>query len=261
MQAINTDVVLSAVITTILMVFILLVVQRKLRLSGKIFFLTLVAALPLSYIINQIKIPILNNLFTSKVTSNSLTLVDGLLWVFIVGFTEELIKFILFILIIQTLNHYSLKNYKNTVVVAYCTGIGFGIGEIWYLVSLLLYYSVPDANLIAWLGGFGFERFFVTFGHAAMFMVIIYGYRKNDVWTGIYLLAAMIIHALYDLPIILASIKIISSLELALIIFIEIIASFIISFILLYLLIEYSENDSRKGQKEALLQRARKSFE
>ena len=52
---------------------------------------------------------------------------------------------------------------KKILITGGATGIGFGIGEIWYLASTLLYYFVAGANLIAWLQGFGLERFFVTF--------------------------------------------------------------------------------------------------
>ena len=260
MQTLNTDVIVASIITTLLIIIILLVVQRKLDLNWKIFYLTLVAGLPLSYFINQIKIPILNFLFATKVTNNSLNLIDAMLWVFIVGFTEELIKFILFILIIQVLKYYTLKNYRNTVVVAYCTGIGFGIGEIWYLASTLLYYSAPGATLISWLSGFGLERFFVTFGHAMMFMVIIYGYRRNTFLTGVFLFGAMLLHAFYDFPISLTTIGVISTIEMSLIVFLEIIVGFVISFILLNLLLRYPEDNKRIEQKKDLLRRAKESM-
>ena len=264
MQVINTDVILSAAITTLVIIIILIIIQVKMKLDWKIFYASILCGLPLSYLINQIKIPILEYVFKSQIAQKSLSLLDGIVWVLIVGVTEETIKFIVFIAFIIVLKHYNIKSDQKTTITAYGVGIGFGIGEIWYLASLLLFYQTPiieGSSLVAWLGGFGFERFFVTFAHAAIFMLVLYGYRKNTLTTIFFLVVAIIAHALYDFPIILTAIGIITSFELSLIIILELILGFIVSFFLLDNFLRLHPEKDRDIKKERLLQRARDSLE
>ena len=263
MQTLNTDVVLSAAITTVVIIVILIIIQVKFNLNAKIFYGTTICGLPLSYIINQIKIPILEYFFKTQIAQGKLDLIDGILWVLVVGFTEELIKFLLFLLLIFVLFHYKMNDQRNSTTTAYSVGIGFGIGEIWYLASLLLNYQSPNiagSNLVAWFGGFGFERFFVTFAHASIFMIILFGYRKNYFQTVLFLILAMFVHALYDFPIILNAIGLISSLELSLIIILELIAGFVVSFFFLDNFLRLQPDKDRFLKKEQLLQRARDSI-
>ena len=257
---INTDVLIAALITTVLLVLILIVIQKKMNFPGKLFYISIICALPLSYLINQIKIPILVDLFQSKVLDKTLTLTDGILWVLIVGFTEELIKFIVFLSILHFIK---LNKQKNATIVAYCVGIGFGIGEIWWLTSEFIFLNSPSLiglGWTAWLSGFGFERFFVTFGHAAIFMVVLFGYRKNSLSTLLYLGVAMVLHALYDFPIILSTIGIITSIEMALIVFLELIYGFIVSFYLLDYFARIPVDEGREIKKQELLKRAHDSL-
>jgi uncharacterized membrane protein YhfC len=230
------------------------------HLKGSLFYLTIISGLPLSYLINQIKLPISVLIFES----HALDLSYGILWVLIVGLTEESIKFVLFILIIVILTIFKIQSYRNSVIVAFCVGIGFGIGEIWYLSSLLIFSNstaIVGIGWLAWLGGFGFERFFVTFGHAAMFIIIIAGFRKNNIQTFVYLVLAILLHALYDLPIILNAVGLITSLELTLIIVLELIFGFIASFFLLDYFLRYQNKSERNIKKFELLKRAQKKSE
>ena len=256
MVEINTDILIAATITTVFILIILFFIQRRMKFPGKLFYFSIICALPLSYIINQIKIPILTNLFQSKVIAKTLTLSDGILWVLIVGFTEELIKFIVFLMILYFIT--SDKQKKSTIV-AYCVGIGFGIGEIWWLVSEFIFLDSPSLiglGWTAWLSGFGFERFFVTFGHAAIFMVVLFGYRRNSASTLVYLVIAMILHALYDFPIILNAIGLITSLEMTLVVFLELICGFIASFYLLDYFTRMQQDNDRDTKKQELFKRA-----
>lgn len=260
MVVLNTDVLIAATITTVIIALIMVVIQRKMNFPATLFYVSIVCGLPLSYIINQIKIPILTNLFQAKVLDKTLTLSDGVLWVLIVGFTEELIKFVVFMLILYFIK---TEKQKQSTLVAYCVGIGFGIGEIWWLASLFIFLNSPSLiglGWTTWLSGFGFERFFVTFGHAAIFMVVLFGYRKNSGSTALYLAGAMILHALYDFPIILNTLGLITSLEMVLIIFLELICGFIASFYLLDYFVRSPIDPEREIKKQELLQRAQDSF-
>jgi len=241
--------------TTILILLILIVIQKKLTLNGKVFYITLITALPLSYLINQIKLPISQWLFAN----HALDLSYGIIWVLIVGITEESIKFLLFLSLFAYLKHVNKNSFRNEVIITYCVGIGFGIGEIWYLLSLLIFSVSPIIQGNGWLvylGGFGFERFFVTFGHAALFMIILFGWKKNKEQLLFYLIIAMLFHALYDFPIILNAVGLISSLELVLTIVLEIIFGFLVSFYLLDYFLRYKDTSERSIQKSELLKRA-----
>ncbi len=255
---IDTNVLVAALLTSGLILLIMIAIQRKLNVSSYLFYGTIILALPLSYIINTfVKIPLLNSSGLQTNASNgTLTFFEAIIWALFVGFTEEGIKFILFIVIL-----FFIKNQreKNSTFIAYCVGIGFGIGELWYLGWPFIFpntYELFGVGLLSWLSGFGFERFFTTFTHAAMFMVVLYGYRRNAQSSFLALLLAMIIHALVDFPILLAVIGIISPLVLSITIFLELVCGFVASFYLLDYFSRTVVDKERPTKKAELLRRA-----
>lgn len=261
MLLIDTNVLLAAIITTGLIGLTMVIIQRKMNFEPVLFYVSILCALPLSFLINTfVKIPVLYIIgFQAKASNGSLTFLDTIIWALWVGFTEEGIKFVLFLLILTIIE--SRKEERSTII-AYCVGIGFGIGELWYLG---LPYIFPSSNelfgvgLIGWLSGFGFERFFTTFTHATMFMVILYGYRKNRISTYLALGLAMAIHGLVDFPILLNLIGVISTVTMSITVFLELICGFIASFYLLDYFARIPIDEERDIKKLELLQRAQDS--
>lgn len=259
---IDTNVLLTAILTTGLIGIIMIIIQRKMHFEPLLFYVSILCALPLSFVINTfVKIPILYmSGFEAKASNGTLTLVDAILWALWVGFTEEGIKFVLFLLILTIIE--SRKEEKSTII-AYCVGIGFGIGELWYLGWS---YIFPTTNalfgvsLLSWLSGFGFERFFTTFTHAALFMVMLYGYRKNRITMFLALGVAMVLHALVDFPILLKVIGVIGPFALSLTVFLELICGLLASFYLLDYFARTPVNNQREVKKQELLQRAHDSL-
>lgn len=261
MLLIDTNVLSTALIVTGLIILIMIILQRRYHFPPILFYVVILCALPLSFGINTfVKIPLLNFLgFQAKATNNTLTFLDSIIWVLIVGFTEEGIKFLLFILILYFIKS---QKEKQSTIIAYCVGIGFGIGELWYLGWP---YIFPSSNalfgvgILSWLSGFGLERFLTTFTHATMFILILYGYRKNTLTLILTLGLAMVIHALVDLPILLSAIGMISPLELSMIVYLELICTFVASFYLLDYFSRTPLDNDRENKKQQLLKRAHDS--
>lgn len=258
MLLIDTNVLLAALLTTGLISLIMISIQRKLRISPILFYTTIICALPLSYLINTfVKIPVLNSSgFQAKASDGTLTLLEAIVWALFVGFTEEGIKCILFTSILYFIK---TQKEKSSTIIAYCVGIGFGLGELWYLGWPYIFpktNALLGAGLLSWISGFGFERFFTTFTHAAIFMVILYGYRRNKRSLFLFLGLAMIIHALIDFPILLTVIGIISPLVLSITLFLELICGFIASFYLLDYFSRTAMVKDRSLKKVELLRRA-----
>jgi hypothetical protein len=107
--------------------------------------------------------------------------------------TEELAK--IWPIIIPAF--YRRINARNAVCVAMALGLGFGIGEIWFLAERLS--RVPDIARLPWyqLGGFISERFMVCVMHGVFTAVAIKNLRHRF-WLG--LLGAMALHFLGNLP-------------------------------------------------------------
>lgn len=93
---------------------------------------------------------------------------------------------------------------ENVVPLALAIGLGFGVGEIWFLAEQIA--RVPQyAGLPFWMfGGFFVERIYVTFLHGGFVLFVV-----NRLATGRPLLpgalAGMALHYLVNLPIFLAS--------------------------------------------------------
>jgi RsiW-degrading membrane proteinase PrsW (M82 family) len=92
---------------------------------------------------------------------------------------------------------------KNPVSVALAAGLGFGIGEIWFLARALA--TAPDyPDLPFWMfGGFMLERLTVCFLHGAFLTLPFTALaRGRSFWLGG--LAGMLLHFLLNFPIYLA---------------------------------------------------------
>lgn len=91
-------------------------------------------------------------------------------------------------------------NIDNRLAVGIAAGLGFGIGEIWYLAGQIAH--VPSLSGYQWYqyGGFFYERLFACLFHATFTALAIRGFpsRKTQ-----YLLSAVMLHALANLPILL----------------------------------------------------------
>ena len=93
----------------------------------------------------------------------------------------------------------------NAVAIALATGLGFGIGEIWFLAERLMRVPQMAALPFYMFGGFLGERFMVAFAHGAFvafaFMWLAEG---RSFWLGA--LVGMALHFALNFPIFLLSI-------------------------------------------------------
>lgn len=94
---------------------------------------------------------------------------------------------------------------RTAVPIALAAGLGFGLGEVWFLASLLG--GVPDyAALPFWMfGGFIVERVLVAFLHGA-FLVLLFRAIALRHGTLAGVLAGLALHYVLNLPIFLASV-------------------------------------------------------
>jgi len=92
---------------------------------------------------------------------------------------------------------------RNAVRVAMALGLGFGLGEIWFLAERISH--VPDLAKLPWymLGGFISERFMVCFMHGVFTAAAVRRLRRGLV-VGV--LGAMGLHYVANLPIYLANV-------------------------------------------------------
>ncbi|MGC9445018.1 MAG: hypothetical protein ACP5E9_08875 [Candidatus Methanospirareceae archaeon] len=111
--------------------------------------------------------------------------------------TEELAKLSLLALLLVA-NRITKDNYHRF---AFTAGLGFGIGEIWFLEELFA--LTPEIASVPWylLGGFITERFVVCFLHGAFVLVAVH-YLVVGQYRGI--LYAMGLHFAVNFPIYLA---------------------------------------------------------
>lgn len=111
--------------------------------------------------------------------------------------TEEPIKLWIF-LIPKYINN---LNDKNIVRMAMAIGLGFGIGEMWFIAANLA--KSPQVASLPWflLGGYISERFMVCLMHGAFTAVALRQLRKAFV-VGV--LGAMLLHFVGNFPIFLA---------------------------------------------------------
>lgn len=252
----NTDLLVAAVITTILSVLVVVVIQKKLQVRPKSYYGLIVMALPFSMLVNAVKIPLLELFFYPKLNSQSLLLVDIILWLLLVGVTEELIKVapVLFLWFRS-----KKKKMSELIVLAWSLGVGFGVGEIWFLASLYLNSETSDYGWLGWLTGFGVERFLVVFAHALFTMVAVFGLRSGAGKGFLTLGSAIGLHSLFNAPILLYAGDYIGAVEFSVFIQLVLLLAFISSFAMLFYHRSDDENQNKRTEiRKELLERARK---
>lgn len=108
--------------------------------------------------------------------------------------TEELSKLLVIVLPFI----YRRTQKSNLHFFAFATGLGFGVGEIWFLANILS--QNPKTATLPWyfFTGFLTERFLVCFLHGSFVLVALHYLLKNH-YRGV--LYAMLLHWLVNLPI------------------------------------------------------------
>jgi hypothetical protein len=94
----------------------------------------------------------------------------------------------------------------NAVAMALSVGLGFGVGEVWFLALPLMF--APDFAVLPfyYFGGFLVERFLVCFMHGA-FIVLAYKWLAEGRSFLLGGVIGMILHFLLNAPIFLAAIN------------------------------------------------------
>ncbi len=130
--------------------------------------------------------------FVSDYQSNSY----GFLTFFYAPFAEELMKLIVVLLPFI----YSKIKKSNFYLYAFAVGLGFGVGEIWFLANGIA--QDPGIANFPWyyFGGFLNERVLVTFIHGGLLMISL-SYLLTKQFRGI--LYAMFAHWVLNIPIFL----------------------------------------------------------
>ena len=256
MQFINLG-LLSAILITIFIISIFFFeVYRRYQLNSYWYFITLILGLPLSYLVNEyVKLPLfIETGLRSKQLAGSLTFIDSIIWVIIVGSTEEIIKIIVFLICVFFDKD---LNYKNKIGLGWAVGIGFGIGEMLYLGYSLVFDPSYPSDVFLWLQGFCVERFFVTFAHAFFVLVVLKELDVGYATIPFFLLISIFFHALFDYPILAISLGFINWIDLTIIIILELILIFILSFYFLNTLMTKSDKYKEMKHKDELLERAK----
>lgn len=109
--------------------------------------------------------------------------------------TEESAK----LFIVVPLYYFKHIDKENAPFYAFSTGLGFGIGEIWFISFLIT--QNPEISSLPWyyFGGFLIERLCVCFLHGSFLFVTVYYFVKKKSSIGI--LFAMGLHFLTNFPI------------------------------------------------------------
>jgi hypothetical protein len=191
-----------SIITTILVVVIIgAIIFRKLpRNQYRFMIAAILLQLPMSYVsFHFFRIPFdkwFHSLFTSGQD------VYRFLTIFYAPIFEEPFKLLPLLIPV----FYRNINKENFVKIALALGLGFGIGEIWFLAHSVAVSQPAVANL-PWyqLTGFLNERAMVCFMHGAFTSVTLYTLSKSKSWVGI--LGSMTLHYFGNFPIYLMGIN------------------------------------------------------
>lgn len=193
---------IAAIISTLLAGLIVgMVVFRKLPRNQFIFIgIAILLQLPMSYIsFNFLRMPF-DSWFHSLFSSGEQ--IYRFLTTFYAPIFEEPVK--LWPLFIP----WFYRNIKkeNFVKIALALGLGFGVGEIWFLAQRLAVLD-PKTSALPWyqLTGFINERVMVCLMHGAFTSVTLYTLTKSKSWLGI--IGSMALHYLGNFPIYLMAIN------------------------------------------------------
>lgn len=192
----NSQIFIIAAIATLISIIPIILIQFWLKFNWKYYIIPLLIMLPGSAIINLgLKDWIFLGLSQWSPNNNYvLFLVYFPIWVLIVGITEELFKIIP--IAIPRFKEEMKSSELTKVQIGWSLGIGFGIGEIWYLAFLIA--LDPNFEGIRWFlfTGFLFERVLVVILHAGMTILTLYGFNKKKLWLTIIL--GIISHGIID---------------------------------------------------------------
>lgn len=185
-----------AAITTVIALVIVIIVKFALKIDWKRYFIPILIMLPGSLIINMgLKDWIFLGLSKWIPSTNLiLFLVYFPIWVLIVGITEELFK--ITPLLVPKVRKEIKESEFIKVQFSWSLGIGFGLGEIWYLAYLIALNPIYDGMQWYLFTGFLLERLLVVFLHAGMTILTIYGISKGKIWLTIIL--GVVAHGIID---------------------------------------------------------------
>ena len=115
-----------------------------------------------------------------------------LLTPFIVGITEEAIKIVP--LLFPNFKSF-LKHKESALSIGFLLGLGFGIGEAWYLAYRLAPSTLQYPFIL--LSGFGSERLMVIATHLSLTAFLTYGISKKKGF--LYYLIVVVLHGFGDI--------------------------------------------------------------
>lgn len=198
------------------------------KLKWKYLALILVT-LPFSVIVNLfIKGPILN--LALSATGGASQLSSATPWwlllfvLFLSPITEEAIK--LSPLLAKQLRR--IINRSSALWIGMALGIGFGIGEIWYLAWQYSMVAGFAGYPFYYFGGFIGERLIVVFLHGVMTAVAIVGFLKGKKGFLIGYLVAVLLHALTNIGAVLYQIGVWDQTLATISLFVPIVVAFFI---------------------------------
>lgn len=165
------------------------------------FFLLVGFSLPFSFIVNQfVKEPIgasLQELFHLTRDWRNSPWWFLVILLFISPFTEEAIK--LFPVLVTPIKK-RLRSYSEAFGVGFALGLGFGIGEIWYIAWSIFEEDTQMASLAFYkFGGFMGERLLVCFIHGILTLIAVTGIFLGIKKAIIYYLGAVLLHAVVNI--------------------------------------------------------------
>ncbi len=192
----NNQIYITAAVITCFALIILFLIQFTLKFNWKFYWLPCISMLPVSFIINFTAKNWLLGALSLWTPQNQLVifLVYYVIWVLIIGITEELIKIVPIAL--PPLRNHMKETEVGKIEIGWALGTGFGIGEVWYLAYVLSIGTSIDGFLWYQLTGFIFERLLVIFVHAAFTILALYGFNKRKLWLTI--IMAILVHGIID---------------------------------------------------------------
>ncbi|MDI6735796.1 MAG: YhfC family glutamic-type intramembrane protease [bacterium] len=201
---------ICALIVTVVSFLIFFIWQHSWIKGGRAYLLFwLLLSLPLSAIINLfIKSPIfsqLNIIFNISEETTQWPMWFHLITLIVGALAEEAIKIVplLFLIRIVSLDKVSIY------YLGFLLGVGFGIGEAWYIGYSFAKespeYNSGLKNLLLLLAGFGGERLFTIFIHGFLTAGVTYGILLKK--PIIFFLLMGLFHSLINLPALLYQVQ------------------------------------------------------
>ena len=181
--------------------------------GNKRYLIPLLLALPLSPVVNlYVKHPIfdgLRNVWDIPKSPTGWPIWYAVLVLIIIGITEEIIK--LSPLLIKSVRSFGVDR-RSTLALATFLGLGFGVGEAWY-IAWFGYVNDPKIMVLPFymFGGYMTERFIATLYHIIFLLFPLFGLIRNIYRIALGLIVAILLHMFVDISPILYQMKIIST--------------------------------------------------